>query len=114
MAHENSMQVSGIEVTISYSSEQDALVSEQEVNAYIARAHEQYPSQVLTSLRLEVEGEDVGIGYGFKAMPFDRIRRITGYLVGTMDRWNNAKTSEEHARVKHSVAHKECSCSKGC
>ncbi|MDR2981548.1 MAG: anaerobic ribonucleoside triphosphate reductase [Puniceicoccales bacterium] len=32
---------------------------------------------------------------------FERIRRITGYLVGTLDRWNNAKRSEEHDRVKH-------------
>lgn len=34
---------------------------------------------------------------------FERIRRITGYLVGTTDRWNNAKRAEEHDRVKHSV-----------
>ncbi|WP_458863759.1 anaerobic ribonucleoside triphosphate reductase [Acidaminobacterium chupaoyuni] len=34
---------------------------------------------------------------------FDRIRRITGYLVGTLDRFNNAKRAEEHDRVKHSV-----------
>ncbi|NBJ89897.1 hypothetical protein D5270_10415 [Acutalibacter sp. 1XD8-36] len=35
---------------------------------------------------------------------FERIRRITGYLVGTMDRWNNAKQSEEKDRVKHSLS----------
>ena len=34
---------------------------------------------------------------------FERIRRITGYLVGTTDRFNNAKRSEEHDRVKHGV-----------
>ena len=34
---------------------------------------------------------------------FERIRRITGYLVGTMDNWNDAKTSEEKDRVKHSL-----------
>ena len=39
-------------------------------------------------------GENVG---------FERIRRITGYLVGTLDRFNNAKRSEEHDRVKHSI-----------
>ena len=38
------------------------------------------------------------IGYGVK---FERIRRITGYLVGTLDRFNNAKRAEEHDRVKH-------------
>lgn len=33
--------------------------------------------------------------------PFDRIRRITGYLVGTLDRFNNAKKKEVEERVKH-------------
>ena len=35
---------------------------------------------------------------------FERIRRITGYLVGTMDQWNDAKRAEEHDRVKHDTA----------
>ena len=35
---------------------------------------------------------------------FDRIRRITGYLVGTTDRFNNAKREEERDRVKHSLS----------
>ncbi len=34
-------------------------------------------------------------------IPFERIRRITGYLVGTLDSFNNAKRAEEHDRVKH-------------
>lgn len=34
---------------------------------------------------------------------FERIRRITGYLVGDMDRWNDAKTAEEGDRVKHEL-----------
>ena len=34
---------------------------------------------------------------------FDRIRRITAYLVGTLDRFNNGKRAEEHDRVKHSA-----------
>ena len=40
--------------------------------------------------------EENGVG-------FERIRRITGYLVGTVDRFNNAKRAEERDRVKHSV-----------
>lgn len=36
-------------------------------------------------------------------MKFERIRRITGYLVGTLDRWSNAKRAEEKDRVKHGV-----------
>jgi len=43
-------------------------------------------------------------GEGIK---FERIRRITGYLVGTLDKWNNAKRSEEKDRVKHGVNEKE-------
>ena len=35
---------------------------------------------------------------------FERIRRITGYLVGTLDRFNNAKRAEERDRVKHSIS----------
>lgn len=38
------------------------------------------------------------VGEGVK---FDRIRRVTGYLVGTLDRFNNGKRAEEHDRVKH-------------
>ena len=34
---------------------------------------------------------------------FERLRRITGYLVGSLDRWNDGKKAEESARVKHSV-----------
>ena len=42
------------------------------------------------------ETKTIGEGVGF-----ERIRRITGYLVGTVDRFNNAKRAEEHDRVKH-------------
>jgi ribonucleoside-triphosphate reductase len=36
-------------------------------------------------------------------VPFERLRRITGYLVGDLSRWNDGKKAEEKARVKHSV-----------
>ena len=36
-----------------------------------------------------------------EGVEFERIRRITGYLVGTVDRFNNGKRAEEHDRVKH-------------
>ena len=42
--------------------------------------------------RVKMVGEGVG---------FERIRRITGYLVGTTERFNNAKKAEEKDRVKH-------------
>ena len=40
------------------------------------------------------------VGEGVK---FERIRRITGYLVGTLDRFNNGKKAEEKDRVKHTI-----------
>lgn len=40
---------------------------------------------------------------GDDSIGFERIRRITGYLVGTMDNWNDAKSSEEQDRVKHNI-----------
>ena len=43
--------------------------------------------------------EKMGQGVGF-----ERIRRITGYLVGTMDKWNDAKRAEERDRVKHAMS----------
>lgn len=44
------------------------------------------------------EPKEIGRG-----VPFERIRRITGYLVGTLDRFNNAKRAEVEDRVKHSL-----------
>ena len=40
-----------------------------------------------------------------KGVGFERIRCITGYLVGTLDRFNDAKRAEEHDRVKHGMQH---------
>jgi len=42
--------------------------------------------------------EETGIGAGIK---FQRLRRITGYLVGTIDRWNDGKKAELADRTKH-------------
>lgn len=97
------MVVNGVEVTVSYANESDARVSEKEVQAYIARAHEKYHGARLNSLKLDVDGEEVGVSYDLDPVPFDRIRRITGYLVGTLDRFNDAKRAEERDRVKHSL-----------
>ena len=50
-----------------------------------------------------VSKDEILIGQGVK---FERIRRITGYLVGTLNRWNNAKRAEERDRVKHETMEK--------
>lgn len=48
----------------------------------------------------KVKNMDGKVGEGVK---FERIRRITGYLVGTLDRFNNGKRSEVKDRVQHGV-----------
>ena len=50
-----------------------------------------------------LDGDFVDLKYQFSPQPFERIRRITGYLVGTLDRFNDAKRAEERDRVKHGV-----------
>ena len=52
----------------------------------------------------EPKVENRKMGQGVK---FQRIRRITGYLVGTLDKWNDAKKAEEKDRVKHSLGGKK-------
>ena len=79
-------------------------MDQKEIDAYIALIAKENPTRKLESLELTVDGEFVDMKYEFKPLQFERIRRITGYLVGTMDRWNDAKTSEEHDRVKHSLS----------
>ena len=50
-------------------------------------------------MTIKTNTEKLGEGVGF-----ERIRRITGYLVGTMDKWNDAKRAEERDRVKHGMS----------
>ena len=76
---------------------------QQEIDAYIARAREKYGRTPL-GIDIKVDGDFVELDYDFGSVPFHRIRRITGYLVGTLDRFNNAKRAEERDRVKHDIA----------
>ncbi len=55
----------------------------------------------LESLDINIDGDYVDLNYKFAPVKIERIRRITGYLVGTMDNWNDAKSAEERDRVKH-------------
>ena len=83
-----------------------AAMSDKESERYVDYLQEKY-HRVLDTLTIEVDEEDpeyVGLTYTFTHVPFERIRRITGYLVGTMDNWNDAKAAEEADRVKHGVS----------
>ena len=74
-----------------------------ELAAYLERGKEKYGKQLL-GLDVQLDGEYVNLTDHLRRVPFDRIRRITGYLVGTLDRFNNGKRAEERDRVKHSLS----------
>ena len=81
-------------------------MSEKEAKIYVDYLEEKYQRKV-AELTIELDAEDeeyVGLTYSLEDIPFERIRRITGYLVGTMDHWNDAKSAEERDRVKHGIS----------
>ena len=83
----------------------DFPVNDEEKQFYIEEAMKETkvnsPDDI-KNIKLIQDGEDVIMDIQLVAQPkFERIRRITGYLVGTLDRWNDAKKAEEHDRVKH-------------
>lgn len=78
-------------------------ISEAEKQAYVDHILKENPGRKLESLTIEVDGDYVNLTYELEPIPFERIRRITGYLVGTTDRWNNAKLAELKDRVKHGL-----------
>ena len=79
-------------------------VSSEEIGAYKKYVTEKYPDEVIDEIILEFEGEDVKIETHKHSTPFVRLRRITGYLTNSLERWNNGKRAEERDRVKHSVS----------
>ena len=80
------------------------VIDEAEKQAYVDYVKEKYPNKHLVQLTITlVDNDEVELYSEFSEEPFQRIRRITGYLVGTLDRFNNGKRAEEHDRVKHAV-----------
>lgn len=74
---------------------------EAEARHYINYLRDKHKRQDLETVHITVDGDFVDLRFQFSPRPFERIRRITGYLVGDMPRWNNAKRAEERDRVKH-------------
>ncbi len=77
-------------------------VDAREEQAYVNYLQEKY-GRKLESLDINADDDFVDLHYTFEKVPFERIRRITGYLVGTMDHWNDAKRAEEKDRIKHDL-----------
>jgi hypothetical protein len=73
-----------------------------EIDAYVTRARDKYPDKIISGIDIAMDGDFVDMTYHWKTVPFERIRRITGYLVGTLERFNDGKRAEEGDRIKHS------------
>lgn len=92
------MAVDGVFVTVN-----NGTIPEEEALAYVQRGRELHGKglkEIIATLDPD-EPDMIDLEYKWDAKPFHRLRRITGYLVGNLGRWNNAKRAEEHDRVKH-------------
>ena len=83
-------------------------LTQNEINAYVDQIKAANPDKYFKTIDLIIDGEFVDVKYTYDNVPFERIRRITGYLVGTVDRFNDAKRAEVQDRVKHTL---DCGCS---
>ena len=97
--------INGVHVTV----DGDDNISDNEIQNYIDKVKEEYITnykhQELSELTLTIiSDDDVKVDYKINYTRFERIRRITGYLVGTLDKWNDAKQKEEKDRVKHDLS----------
>jgi len=80
-------------------------LSDEIVQKAISMMKEENPNRTIEEISIRSTGnpDEYGITPIFTPVPFQRIRRITGYLVGTVDRFNDAKAAEVRDRVKHTV-----------
>lgn len=97
------VMIDGVKVTV-----ENGEIPEEEARAYVERGHELYgePLREIKAI-LNVDPDDpemIELHYTMDARAFHRLRRITGYLVGTLDRWNDGKRAEERDRVKHETS----------
>lgn len=94
------MEINGVIVNLIDVSDME----KDEIGAYIAMLTNEHGGNKPRKLTISLNDEgQVVLDYELRVIPFERIRRITGYLVGTTARWNNAKKAEEHDRVKHGM-----------
>lgn len=91
----------GVDVSYDFDAEEVEL---KKYLAIIAKKTKRNIKDIVTAKFHLMKDGNVDIDYSIRGQKFDRIRRITGYLVGTVDRWNDAKQAELRDRVKHSLA----------
>lgn len=81
--------------------EVDGELCDKKIREYLFYLRNKFKKHTLESVHISVDGDYVGLRYRLAPKKFERIRRVTGYLSGTLDTWNNAKRAEERDRVKH-------------
>lgn len=75
-------------------------MANEEVAVYLQQLQAKQQYKIIKA-DITIEDEFVNVSYKLENVPFERIRRITGYLVGSTERWCDSKQAEEHDRVKH-------------
>lgn len=89
--------INGVTVTV------HGEISNEELSIYLDQYQQKRKDRMIRAI-VSVAGQNIDIeGYSDSGAPFERIRRITGYLTGTLSGWNNAKRAEEKDRVIHGV-----------
>ena len=91
--------VDGIEVTFVGIPD----VTEDEPQNYIDYVRARTSDPIKSIEIVQCDDGMVDVNYTLQGEKFERIRRITGYLTGSLDSWNDAKKAEEHERVKHGI-----------
>lgn len=86
--------INNIEVTVT------GTITDEELSTYLTQLQAKQKYKIIKA-DIDVDGEYIDVSYTFEYVPFERIRRITGYLVGTTARWGDGKRAEEKDRVKH-------------
>lgn len=77
-------------------------ISDEEKLAYVNHVLKKVGnSDTIQRIIIKPDGEFVDLEWHFAPVPFDRIHRITGYLVGTLNRFNDGKRAEVAERVHH-------------
>ena len=77
-------------------------ITDKEKQGYIEFIQNKEPNKEIEYINVIIDDEGyANIEYKVNPIPFERIRRITGYLTGTTNTWNNAKKAELKDRVKH-------------
>ena len=98
VAVKHEKEINGVQVVFDFPAKEAQLKEHLEETAKHAGCKVSELASVTLTMQ---ENGDIDVDYTLVPRKFERIRRITGYLVGTVDRWNNAKRSELNDRVKH-------------